>query len=72
MDPAPPTLPAVFPAEGTELAGGVASLRTVAAGFGALRGVLLAGLHARTVHERVPSRKALRFTSKPNPPISDA
>ena len=54
-------------AEGTELAEGVAALRSVASEFGELRGVLLAGLHARTVQERVPSRKALRLTSNPIP-----
>jgi len=58
---------AVFAAEGTELAEGVAALRGVASEFGELRGVLLAGLHARTVQERVPSRKALRLTSNPIP-----
>jgi hypothetical protein len=52
---------------GAELAAGVAPRRAVASGLGALVGVLLAGLHAKTVHERVPSRKVLRLTSNPIP-----
>jgi hypothetical protein len=55
-------------AAGTLLAGGVGS-RRVAAGFGALLKVLLAGLQAMTVQERVPSRKVLRLTSNPIPRV---
>ena len=51
----------------TELAGDAARLRAVACGFGALLRLLLVGLHARTVHERVPSTKVLRLTSNPIP-----
>ncbi len=57
----------VFAAADTELAGGVASRRAVASGLGARLGVLLVGLHAKTVQERVPSRKVLRLTSNPIP-----
>ena len=52
---------------GAELAGGVAPRRAVASGLGTPVGVLSAGLHAKTVHERVPSRKVLRLTSNPIP-----
>jgi hypothetical protein len=52
---------------GAELAGGVAPRRAVASGLGAPLGVLSAGLHAKTVQERVPSRRVLRLTSNPIP-----
>ena len=52
---------------GAELAGGVAPRRAVASGLGTPVGVLSAGLQAKTVHERVPSRKVLRLTSNPIP-----
>jgi hypothetical protein len=57
----------VFAAADTELAGGAALRRAVASGLGARLGVLSVGLHAMTVHERVPSRKVLRLTSNPIP-----
>ena len=52
---------------GAELVGGVAPRRAVASGLGTPVEVLSAGLHAKTVHERVPSRKVLRLTSNPIP-----
>jgi hypothetical protein len=52
---------------GAELAGGVAPRRAVASGLGAPLGALSAGLHAKTVQERVPSRRVLRLTSNPIP-----
>ncbi|HTF39986.1 MAG TPA: hypothetical protein VK754_05255 [Propionibacteriaceae bacterium] len=56
-----------FAEAGAELAGGVAPRRAVASGLGTPVGVLSAGLHAKTVQERVPSRKVLRLTSNPIP-----
>jgi hypothetical protein len=54
-------------APGTELAGWVGSRCIGPAGLGALLELLSAGLQARTVQERVPSRKVLRLTSNPIP-----
>jgi hypothetical protein len=59
-----------FAAAGPELAGCVGSRCAVPPGLGALLELLFAGLQARTVQERVPSRKVLRLTSKPIPRYS--
>lgn len=54
-------------APGTELTGCVGSRCVVPAGLGAPLELLFTGLQARTVQERVPSRKVLRLTSNPIP-----
>ena len=54
---------------GTRLARGIGLICTVGEGLGALLELLFDGLQARTVNDRVASRKVLRVTSKPFPRV---